>query len=81
MFSKELTNVAAKIAPLTSNNWFKWKFEMDMLLGVGGLDDVVYGREQIPKDVEVTLCHMINDIMCLMLLVLPFRIIYGCLHN
>ena len=28
----------------------KWKFEMDMILGMGGLDDIVYGQEKIPKD-------------------------------
>ena len=47
--TKELTTLAAKVAPLTSENWFKWKFEMDMIFGMGGLDDVVYGKEKMPE--------------------------------
>lgn len=47
---KDLTTMTTKMTPLTSDNWFKWKFEMDMILGMGGLDDIVYGQEEIPKD-------------------------------
>lgn len=44
--------MASKITPLTSDNWFKWKFEMDMLLGMGSLDEVVYGNEKKPDKTE-----------------------------
>ena len=51
--AKELTTLAARAAPLASDNWFKWKFEMDMILGMGNLDDIVYGKEKKPdKDGE-----------------------------
>ena len=46
--AKELTTLAARVVPLASDNWFKWKFEMDMIFGMDSLDDVVYGKEKKP---------------------------------
>lgn len=46
--TKELTTLASRVAPLTSASWFKWKFEMDMIFGMGNLDDVIYGKEKKP---------------------------------
>ena len=47
----------------------------------GGMSMTRKGLYREAECVEVTPCHMINDIIYLMLLVLPFRIMYGCLHN
>ena len=33
----------SQISPLTPDNWFTWKTEMEMLLAMEGLDEIVSG--------------------------------------
>ena len=44
----------SQIHLLTTDNWFTWKTEMEMLLAMEGLDEIVNGTEKKEGDAKAT---------------------------